>query len=60
VLLTQEAWDKAEALSAASGHPYDDRWGVRQNVHAENLGITISVMREYCRRHALNMESGDF
>ncbi len=36
----QAAWEHTEKLSRESGHPYTDRYGQRQNVEAEEVGIT--------------------
>ncbi len=47
----QAAWDEAERLSALSGNPYTDRWGVR---HHEKQGIFELVLRKWCRAHGVN------
>jgi hypothetical protein len=46
----QAAWDHAEKLSRESGHPYTDRYGHRQNVEAEEVGITKTVLQRWCHQ----------
>ena len=47
LLVIQEFWDWAESLSEASGHAYTDRNGVRQNTHAEIVGLAKTVLSKW-------------
>ena len=52
--VTQELWDKAEALSDPSGHAYTDRHGVRQNTHAEIVGLAKTVLSQWGSKHGFD------
>ena len=52
----QAAWDNAEKLSWESGHPFTDRYGRRQNVDAEEVGITKTVLQKWCLLRGENFD----
>ena len=49
-VLPQDAWNLAEKVSFASGNPFNDRNGKRQNVFAEKIGIIEIVMHMWISR----------
>ena len=51
VFVRQELWDKADKYSKESGNPYTDRWGVRQNVHNETVGLAKTVLAQWGAKH---------
>ena len=54
LLVIQELWDRAEALSDASGHAYTDRHGVRRNTHAEIIGLAKTVLSQWGSKHGVD------
>ena len=54
LLVIQELWDRAEALSDASGHAYTDRHGVRQNTHAKIIGLAKTVLSQWGSKHGFD------
>ena len=54
LLVIQALWARAEWLSRKSGHAYTDRWGVRQNTHAEIVGLAKTVLMEWGTRNGFD------
>ena len=47
----KEAWDRAEEVSDAAGHPYKNRDGVW--VNGARADLVSRCLREWCKRHDL-------
>ena len=52
----QAAWDRAEALSEATGNPYKDRDGVVRN--AEDKSLAARVLRQWCDMAGKRYDAG--
>ena len=56
--LVEVAWDEAERVSWLSGHPFNDRNGIRRNVDGEKLGVVEIALRRWCHGKGLDYVRG--
>ena len=56
--IDEDAWDTAEAVSWQSGHPFNDRNGIRCNAHLEKVGVVEIVLRQWCADRGIDYYFG--
>ena len=57
-LAPEDNWVLAHRISFDSGHPFTDRYGVRQNVQHEPIGMVKQVIMQWALAH--NEQLGEF